>query len=251
MFPKATINRCLFFLILSTQFLQCNNGQTIDAIPNLNFEEWEENSLQDDPFLMADTTHKIANAKVGKLTGWSAFGQSAVRTTDAFEGDYALVVNSWYGTGPGVVDLGQCRVTNRSQACGMPFQGRLNKLNGHYKLVAGSTQDNHVLRGSVAVYSFRYNAASQKRDTVALGQLFLEPTEEYTPFEFKINTILEDVLSDSIAVVFRVDGSDCQHGKCNYFYLDNLEIQGETTLECPYHGWRFGTDGVCRLMPSL
>ena len=25
----------------------------------------------------------------------------------------------------------------------------------------------------------------------------------------------------------------------------------EGQVECPYHGWRFGTDGVCRLIPSL
>ena len=30
-----------------------------------------------------------------------------------------------------------------------------------------------------------------------------------------------------------------------------VETEGEPTVECPYHGWRFGTDGVCRLMPSL
>lgn len=30
-----------------------------------------------------------------------------------------------------------------------------------------------------------------------------------------------------------------------------LDTEGEPTVECPYHGWRFGTDGVCRLMPSL
>ncbi len=30
-----------------------------------------------------------------------------------------------------------------------------------------------------------------------------------------------------------------------------LETKGEWTLQCPYHGWRFGTDGACRLMPSL
>ena len=29
------------------------------------------------------------------------------------------------------------------------------------------------------------------------------------------------------------------------------ETDGEATVECPYHGWRFGTDGVCKLMPSL
>lgn len=26
---------------------------------------------------------------------------------------------------------------------------------------------------------------------------------------------------------------------------------GSETVECPYHGWRFGTDGVCRMIPSL
>ena len=30
-----------------------------------------------------------------------------------------------------------------------------------------------------------------------------------------------------------------------------VETAGEPTLECPYHGWRFGTDGVCRHMPSV
>ena len=30
-----------------------------------------------------------------------------------------------------------------------------------------------------------------------------------------------------------------------------LETDGAWTLQCPYHGWRFGTDGVCKLMPSL
>jgi len=30
-----------------------------------------------------------------------------------------------------------------------------------------------------------------------------------------------------------------------------VETAGEMTVECPYHGWRFGTDGVCRLIPSL
>ena len=30
-----------------------------------------------------------------------------------------------------------------------------------------------------------------------------------------------------------------------------VETDGAPTLECPYHGWRFGTDGVCKLMPSL
>lgn len=30
-----------------------------------------------------------------------------------------------------------------------------------------------------------------------------------------------------------------------------VDMDGRATVECPYHGWRFGTDGVCRHMPSL
>jgi len=29
------------------------------------------------------------------------------------------------------------------------------------------------------------------------------------------------------------------------------EADGEETVECPYHGWRFGADGRCRAIPSL
>lgn len=30
-----------------------------------------------------------------------------------------------------------------------------------------------------------------------------------------------------------------------------LDHNGAPVIECPYHGWRFGTDGVCKHMPSL
>ncbi len=30
-----------------------------------------------------------------------------------------------------------------------------------------------------------------------------------------------------------------------------VDTDGAATIACPYHGWRFGTDGVCRHMPSL
>src|SRR5262249_30993933 len=30
-----------------------------------------------------------------------------------------------------------------------------------------------------------------------------------------------------------------------------VDTRGEPTIQCPYHGWRFGTDGGCRHMPSL
>src|SRR5690242_6453329 len=29
------------------------------------------------------------------------------------------------------------------------------------------------------------------------------------------------------------------------------QVMAENTVECPYHGWRFRSDGVCALIPSL
>ncbi len=29
------------------------------------------------------------------------------------------------------------------------------------------------------------------------------------------------------------------------------KMMADGTVECPYHGWRFGTDGVCQMIPSL
>lgn len=30
-----------------------------------------------------------------------------------------------------------------------------------------------------------------------------------------------------------------------------VDMDGQVTIECPYHGWRYGQDGVCKLIPSL
>lgn len=43
----------------------------------------------------------------------------------------------------------------------------------------------------------------------------------------------------------------CPHRRVPLSAGTQLETNGEWTLQCPYHGWRFGTDGGCRLMPSL
>ena len=43
----------------------------------------------------------------------------------------------------------------------------------------------------------------------------------------------------------------CPHRRVPLSAGRQVETAGEATVECPYHGWRFGTDGVCRLLPSL
>ena len=44
----------------------------------------------------------------------------------------------------------------------------------------------------------------------------------------------------------------CPHRLVPLSAGQQLETDGGWALQCPYHGWRFGTgDGVCKLMPSL
>lgn len=43
----------------------------------------------------------------------------------------------------------------------------------------------------------------------------------------------------------------CPHRAAPLSAGEQTEIDGEPTIECPYHGWRFGHDGVCKAIPSL
>ncbi|MBT9446811.1 MAG: aromatic ring-hydroxylating dioxygenase subunit alpha [Hyphomonadaceae bacterium] len=44
----------------------------------------------------------------------------------------------------------------------------------------------------------------------------------------------------------------CPHRSVPLSAGRQIDTDGQATVECPYHGWRFGAaDGVCKLMPSL
>ncbi len=44
----------------------------------------------------------------------------------------------------------------------------------------------------------------------------------------------------------------CPHRSVPLSAGRQIDTGGQATVECPYHGWRFGAlDGVCKLMPSL
>ncbi|HEX5008067.1 MAG TPA: aromatic ring-hydroxylating dioxygenase subunit alpha, partial [Hyphomonadaceae bacterium] len=43
----------------------------------------------------------------------------------------------------------------------------------------------------------------------------------------------------------------CPHRLVPLSAGQQIETDGKPTIQCPYHGWRFRTDGQCALMPSL
>jgi phenylpropionate dioxygenase-like ring-hydroxylating dioxygenase large terminal subunit len=43
----------------------------------------------------------------------------------------------------------------------------------------------------------------------------------------------------------------CPHRAVPLSAGKQMDTDGQPTVQCPYHGWRFGTDGICKLLPSL
>ncbi|RIJ24260.1 aromatic ring-hydroxylating dioxygenase subunit alpha [Henriciella barbarensis] len=66
------------------------------------------------------------------------------------------------------------------------------------------------------------------------------------------------IMLDQPIVVGRTEAGEafalrdiCPHRLVPLSAGKQVDTNGEPTVECPYHGWRFGTDGVCRHMPSV
>ena len=79
-----------------------------------------------------------------------------------------------------------------------------------------------------------------------------------TSKELKPGGLLHRIMLDQPIVIGRTEQGEafalrdiCPHRLVPLSAGKMLDTDGEPTVECPYHGWRFGTDGVCRHMPSV
>ncbi|MEL7040182.1 MAG: aromatic ring-hydroxylating dioxygenase subunit alpha [Pseudomonadota bacterium] len=76
--------------------------------------------------------------------------------------------------------------------------------------------------------------------------------------ELKPGAMLRRIILDQPIVIARTKSGEvfalrdiCPHRLVPLSAGKQIDTDGEPTIECPYHGWRFGTDGVCRHMPSV
>ncbi|MGE0828462.1 MAG: Rieske 2Fe-2S domain-containing protein [Hyphomonadaceae bacterium] len=66
-----------------------------------------------------------------------------------------------------------------------------------------------------------------------------------------------EILGEPVLIARGADGRAfalrdiCPHRAVPLSAGKQTQTEGRVTIECPYHGWRFGTDGVCALIPSL
>ncbi|MEO0550240.1 MAG: aromatic ring-hydroxylating dioxygenase subunit alpha [Pseudomonadota bacterium] len=76
--------------------------------------------------------------------------------------------------------------------------------------------------------------------------------------DVKPGTQVRKILLGEPIVLARTDQGEafalrdiCPHRMVPLSTGRQVDTDGQATLECPYHGWRFGTDGVCRFIPAL
>lgn len=96
--------------------------------------------------------------------------------------------------------------------------------------------------------------AGLSEDGLVLDMWYLAATsDELAPARhFRRQILHEPVLigRDATGAVFAIRDI-CPHRAAPLSAGRQVHEGGQTTVECPYHGWRFGGDGQCRRIPSL
>lgn len=167
------------------------------TLPNGGFELW------------TTTTYTNPN-------GWqtlnilSSLGAPVVAfpSPDAHSGNNALQVQtvSFFGNKiPGLCYLGEFDTSNplNGTKFGKPFSGQPTYLTGYYKY-----QPNGVDTGGISLQLWRFNPATNKRDTIAaLTLTTLETNTSYTYFKIPLE-YSQNIMPDSISLVIVSSSSD-------------------------------------------
>lgn len=144
---------------------------TKSQINNATFENWDT-THQSSNHVELTSQYNVKNPKAGKPSYWSpeydGILEGIVQTTDAFAGDFALLIHTWYHH---VVGLIQYKDT-LTQTPGF--------LNGVYKY-EGHLQDGTWSNALGRIVLFAGG------DTVAYGETDLAPKGSYTAFEIELN----------------------------------------------------------------
>lgn len=217
-----------FYIIIALMSI-IHSAQAQNSL-NLGFEEWDESTLLNTS-IGDEKGYHIENAKIAKLENWIKYGGYTVRTTDATEGEYAIVLNNWYGTNDDYIASGTNGSINPRYAdnCIHSIPYKPLSVTGDYKLISLS-EGLDSIRGKIDIYLTRYNNSTGVRDTIGQANLSFSPTDSnYRSFQQFISYSSVDINPDSIILLAsvigygEVDTSDhCLN--CMYFYLDNLEL---------------------------
>jgi len=222
----------LFIIVIfHINISSCNAQDKIEL--NMNFEDWEisENSIEPytDTFIPRD-------AEFGIPTNWTCFGgKTMIRTTDAQNGDYAVVMTDWYNPFGEVLINGKCNGVNHQYPndCMSPINYLPNSISGYHKFL-NATGYNSVndTRTVISTVFLNIDTINNKIDTISSDTLILMPSmgtqASYEEFKIIINKRSNltpthfNIFFDFYVDYQNGENNDCDY--CYYHYLDNLKL---------------------------
>lgn len=187
----------------------------ISQIPNAGFENWTSTASYTVP------------------TGWTTSGYGADSTYNAYSGNRALVIWTWYTYAIGYAYNGQDVSSFDFHKSGSPCTVKATSLNGFYKFDTAqvATKDSAV----IMVLLKKYNTTLHKVDTVGFALHKLPAANNYIPFSVPIADKMPGINPDSIVIVFSsqkrlFDFSSAQNtcrsttNDCAYFHIDDISL---------------------------
>jgi hypothetical protein len=202
------------YIYILTVVILLQATQLNSQIKNSGFEIWDTTftaTYQEDLRNNLGVTDAIS----GYVNSWyneEWFG--LCRTTDAYSGNYSLVLYNWYNYAYQYAEY-RDRISEKPQY-----------LRGVYKYIT-SERNGKPAGGWVRTVMLDKNS-----DTVANTIHYFEKTPDYTPFEVEIE-YLNSKQPDSLFIIFKNAEESCPNVEmvCNMLYLDEISLSLESDLK--------------------
>lgn len=185
---------------------------------NLDFEEWDDSTLIDiSENFGQESNFEISDPFEGTPIGWDVCcGVS--RTTDAYSGDYAIVVPNFYYYSQGFAHLSEFNKKIR-------VEKNITNIKGMYKFYGEDSNTAH------ACFIGYYTSSDSSEIVIDTIKNELVYTESYSQFDIKIENLLT---LDSFQLFFEspIDSNGCNNDYyyCNLLILDDVSFDFANTV---------------------
>lgn len=190
---------------------------------NLDFEYWDASSLESDAQVFADypAMHQVTYPHRGNLAyGWVA-PVKLWRTTDAYSGQYALVINRWYNGARIWALMGNCPHHAYNDSCLLSTTQKIYGLSGYYKYYNDNTSRG---KAKLTMTTYKLDTVSGHLLILSKDSLIFTPQGNYTKFDLNTNYTDTAIIPDSFAIRFDITGPYSGNPYSDFLYLDALHI---------------------------
>lgn len=194
------------------------------AVPNGDFENWNDMGLYEDP------------------QGWATFNFFAVfggpetvtRSTNAHGGNYSArletVVEDFDGDGnndtlPGVMYLGLMDFLNEEMVEGAPFSERPDSLTGWFHYLPAVSDAAYI-----ELQLTRWNSTDGMQESVGGGELMLEETTDWSRFSLPIEYLSEE-MPDTVRIMMIANTMAPSNG--SELFVDDFAFVTNSTASAP------------------